>query len=455
MEPTNYSIDVATPFQSAMQGYSGGVAIRNDQLAQQQQQVALQQQQQQQQMLSQLANNPNATGNDYARVMTAIPSLAEPLAKTWTMKNDAQQQAFVSDSLKWGAAIINGQPNIAVEQMKQRAQAMEQAAGGPTQESQAMLHNAQALELHPQLGLGIMQAALAAGGDKGKQAADTLKTLGEAARAQAQAPADLAIKNAEAGIKGAEAAVAPQKVSADIANVNSQITNRAGQLALDQDKLASETGLKVLELRRKPGAIDLPASAETIINEAAGKAQLARQSAAQMSDLADQFEKADPRALGAGTGEALANLTGQQDYVTALRKEYIRLRAEGVAKILPPGPASDKDIQIAMAGFPPETANAQQLSSFMRGMAKLQTYEAQVQDARSEWVNQVGNLGKPARDIEVGGITVPAGSTFSDYAKKALKPVGAQTAAPAVGIKERLLKTYGTPVASGVNPAQD
>ena len=55
---------------------------------------------------------------------------------------------------------------------------------------------------------------------------------------------------------------------------------------------------------------------------------------------------------------------------------------------------------------------------FLRGMAKAQNYEAFLEDAKSEWVNSVGYLGKPKKDIEINGITVQAGSSFSDFAPK-------------------------------------
>src|SRR6185295_1101197 len=117
VSPIDYTQDVQTPFQSVLQGYAGGAQIRNDQ--QQQAAIAGQQAaaQQQQQLLSRLASNPRATANDYAAVMTQIPSAAENLARAWTTKNTAQQQAQASDLLQWGSAIKSGRPDIAAEML--------------------------------------------------------------------------------------------------------------------------------------------------------------------------------------------------------------------------------------------------------------------------------------------------------------------------------------------------
>lgn len=450
-QPLNYQIDVASPFQSAMAGYQSGAAIRNDQQAQVQQQQQAAAQQQSQQMLSALANNPNATASDYSRAMTAIPSVAEQLGKAWSVKNTAQQQQTLSDALQWGSAIKSGEKQIAVDMMNSRADAMERAVGAPSPDSQAIRTVAAMTLAHPEFALGQIQALVAHYPD-GDKAANALRALGDETRAEQQAPADLAKKNAEALKATADSTVAQSTVPAQIAkptlenyNISSQIANRAGQLALDQDKLSSEYSLKVAELRRKPGAIDLPDSALKIVNESAGNAVLARNSAAQLNDLASQFETADPNSFGASAWEFAKQATGQQDYVSALRKEYVRLRAGEVAKILPPGPASDTDVKNAMAGFPPDTASASQVSSFLRGTAKLQAYNAQIEDAKSEWANAVGQLGKAPRDIEIGGVSVPAGTTFSEFTKRTLKPIGAVTQRPAAatGAKARLLQIYG------------
>lgn len=211
MDPINYSVDVATPFQSALQGYQAGAAIRNDQTQQAQQQAALAQQQKQQQLLAGLASNPNATADDYASVMTQIPAIAEHLQKAWTTKNTAQQQSHASDLLQWGAAIKSGKPEIAADQMTQRAEAMERVGGGnartPTRESQALRVQAQIIKEHPEFALGQIQAMLAAN-PNGKDAAESLSKFGTEQRAQELQPSALATATAGAAKAGSDATTA-------------------------------------------------------------------------------------------------------------------------------------------------------------------------------------------------------------------------------------------------------
>lgn len=200
--PIDYSVEMQNPFQAALQGYQAGAAIRSDQQQQQQQQAALQVQQQRQQLLAGLASKPNATADDYVSVMTQLPEVAEQLQKAWTVRNAAQQQAHASDLLQWGAAIKSGQPQIAADQMVQRAEAMERTAGGgqvsvPTEESQALRANAKVLLENPQFALGKIQAMLAVN-PNGKQAADALASFGSEQRAQELQPAAVTKAGADA-----------------------------------------------------------------------------------------------------------------------------------------------------------------------------------------------------------------------------------------------------------------
>jgi hypothetical protein len=104
--------------------------------------------------------------------------------------------------------------------------------------------------------------------------------------------------------------------------------------------------------------------------------------------------------------------------MTQLRNEYTRIRNSAAIKSLPPGVATDKDIELALKGIPPETANAATISSFLRGMAKMQQYEAASESSKAEWVGSNGNLGRAKTDIDIGGIKVPKGSSFVDFSRQ-------------------------------------
>lgn len=227
MDPINYSTDVQTPFQAALQGYQAGTAIRDDQFKQQQIEAAMAQQQRQAQMLQSLISNPNASAKDYANATLAMPGLKDNFKQAFEMRNSEQQQSTLRDLGQYYAAVSSGRPDIAIDQMKKRADAME-AAGVPKQEVQALRAQAQVIEAHPEFARATMGMLLSSvpGGDKFLTAA---AAAGTEQRASEQAPADLAKKNAEAGIKGVEAANASTRTALENANASEDIESKQAQ----------------------------------------------------------------------------------------------------------------------------------------------------------------------------------------------------------------------------------
>ena len=269
MDPINYSVDVAGPLQSAMQGYQFGAGIRDDQQKQVMQQQQMQAQLQQRQMLAQLANNPNATGADYARVMTINPALAEPLTKAWGALNAEQQATHLSELSQWGAAIKNGQPQVAHDMMVSKADAMDRQSGGASEKSQALRAAAGVVQAHPQFALGTMIIPQLAAHPDGGKVAGALAVLGKEGRDAALAPAALKTADAEAAIKGAEASTAVdknvlgnQKTAADTAktyediktaSLNRSLTSLDRQIAMAD----SETKRGELTVKREQIAVEL------------------------------------------------------------------------------------------------------------------------------------------------------------------------------------------------------
>lgn len=418
MQPQNYvlggTVDPGAAFTAGLQN---GQA---QQMAIMQQQAMLAQQQQQQAVIGALVNKPNPTARDYARAIEVVPSMREALKQSWDIHNADQQQGLLQHTGQVFAALENGQAPIAAKLLRDRAELIRES---DPNESRALESWAQIADANPELARKFVGMKLAAvpGGDK---VITNLQTMGAEQRAADKAPADLRTAVATAQAKEAEAAVAPQKAQEDLrtaiwnnANIKSQIQERAARYGLDRDKLTSETQAKVMELNHKFG--QLPESAVRIVNDSAVQATASAQSAGQMFDLADRLSKAGGGYGGFATAsEWLAKATGNQDSLTGMRQEYTRIMSQGVIKMLPPGPASDKDIALAREGFPPATADAKYLASFLRGMAKLQAYDSALSNAKSEWAGAVGHLGPTKSDVEVTGIKVPAGATFVDFAKQ-------------------------------------
>ena len=143
-----------------------------------------------------------------------------------------------------------------------------------------------------------------------------------------------------------------------------------------------ETGLPSFGLLERKE--DLSTKEQGFLNEAIKGAQDADVRLNRMSDLAQRFEQAAPDMLAGriagGLGEWAKGMLGGEDELTQLKTEYKQLRNSSVIQQLPPGVASDRDIAIAMEGWPRDTADPMHIASFMRGMQKL----AAIDRARSQ-----------------------------------------------------------------------
>lgn len=420
--PINYSIDVKSPFESSIQGYQAGAAIRNDQNQQAQQQQQLQAQKQQQQILMNLAQKASAgtaTAEDYASVSTAIPSLADPIKKTWEILNPAQQQAKFSQASQMVAAINAGRPDIAAAM----ADKQEMAARNSGNKMDADIAKSQAMLIRAHPESAAMTGNLFMAAVDPAKFAETLKAQGSEQRATAQAPADLLKAEAEAKIKGVEAINATTKAGLDNADTISKINERANRLGLDKDKLTSDIQLELKKLNFNQG--QLPEDARKLVNEATTASVAADQYASKLIDTADQVDKAALSGMiGGSVNEFIKKITGNKDDISVLRGNVARImnssaikeyKASGVT-----GAFSDIDVKTALAGIDPN-AGAPAVSSYLRGVAKLQQLESATESAKAEWAASVGYLGPSKKDIEVNGIKVPAGSTYTDFAKQFIK----------------------------------
>jgi len=447
MQPMNYNIDVKQPFANALAGVEAGFGLSTAMDKAQQQQLALQQQVEMKKDLGALAQKANPTAQDFAAITTKYPSLAEHFKNTWSMLNTDQQQTRLSQASQVYSALQGGKPDIAKQLLNEQITASRNS--GREQDAKSAETMLQLIDTKPEIALnsaGLMLSSVL-GPEKFSTTFSTLAKL----------PSEVAKGTAEATKAGYEAARTPQrlaleesKTAAEIRNLDSQIGERASRLVLDRDKLQSETELKLYELNQK--GTTLEGDARKLVNDSVVGSVAADQAAGQMNDLADRLSKQSGGwGAAASASEWFKQATGSQDYMTQLRNEYARVKNGQAIKMLPPGSASDKDIQIAMKGFPPETADTATMASFMRGMAKLNQLTAVTENAKAEWVNSVGHLGKPKTDIVIDGIAVPAGSTFTDFASGYLskKVEQKQTQAQQQAIPNRSYMRWANPQGGG------
>lgn len=387
----------------------------------QQEQARMAQQQYQSDVAAYL-QNPTAEGA--ASLVTKYPQQREAILGGWKALDENRQRDELQVTNQVYSALSSDRPDIAQKVLEDRI-AARQNSGLPVAKEQGALDLVKTNPAQAKGYLGLVLAQL------DENFAKNFATLGAEGRAQDKAPTELRKARAEADKAVVDATYAEPKARADLQNTLSQVSERAGRLALDQDKLSSEVGLRLQEFNQKVG--QLPDDARKLVNDATAGAVAAEQSAGQLLGLASKLE-----ALGGGNGgfssawEWLKKSGGWQSDVSAARQEYVRLRNSQAIKSLPPGPATDKDIELAMKGFPPETADSAYLASFLRGQAKLQQLEAAAETARADWIGQVGSLTRPRKDINVDGVQVSAGTSFPDflrgYAKRKSESIGKEAA---------------------------
>lgn len=143
------------------------------------------------------------------------------------------------------------------------------------------------------------------------------------------------------------------------------------------------------EQQAKVKAGELSATVQGILDKSQTEAIDAGQRSRSLTVLADDVNKLD---IGGGlestTSESIKKLLGSQDDVSELRRRFNAIRASQSVQNLPPGPASDKDIQLALSGFPAENAGGQQITAFLRGAAKLENINAAFQTFKSDLISE-------------------------------------------------------------------
>lgn len=255
-------------------------------------------------------------------------------------------------------------------------------------------------------------------------AVETARNAPEKAAAEARlASANAAKAGVEANFAERIAQAGLNKTNWDVKNLQSQISDRSEKLNLDKQMTAATVAEKLASIQ---GSLNnIPTDTRKLINESAVQAAASKQSAGQFNDLAKRLDEA-----GGGYGvfssasDFMKKAGGFQGGMTQLRQEYTRLRNSAAIKSLPPGPATDKDIQLIFQGFPPENASSTNLSSFLRGMAKLQDIESSVSNAKTDWLaGNNGTLTRAKNTFVAGDYSVQPGETFNDFTTRVVGDV--------------------------------
>lgn len=138
---------------------------------------------------------------------------------------------------------------------------------------------------------------------------------------------------------------------------------------------------------------DLSSNMEKEMIASVNAAEQADRNAMSYMNLADEMEKANfGGGLYASWKELYKDATGTQDAVSELRRRYNGIRASQAVSSLPPGAASDKDIALALSGFPPENARGDTMASFLRGLAKMENEAKLFNEFKSDFIAENGSI---------------------------------------------------------------
>lgn len=396
--------------------------------------------------LSAFAQLPNKTADDFVAITTRYPQFSEQYKRAWDMQDQAKKDNTFKIASQVYAATKSGQPQVAKQLLQTQAEAFRNS--GLEQDAKAMDTMATLAEMNPDMLLTSVGIQLAA--TNPEQFATISKALGEESRAEelqpyevSQAGANIQKTRADTGqtlaqtgltqqqtaterqntaIKQAEAENAPEYFSLRNEQSGAQIDKirsdqRLGVLnyELNSDKLDADLEWRYEELDRKGSTLD--GAGQKQVNDAVLESTTLATIAQQQRDLANKARASGQTGGLVSAGwEGLKNALGVSTERGDMVREVTKMINSEVIKGLPPGPATDKDIELIRKGFPPATADGKTIARFLDAMSNVNMAAAANKQMQAEWQSQNGNLGNSKRDLDVLGIKVPKGMTYQKFA---------------------------------------
>lgn len=194
----------------------------------------------------------------------------------------------------------------------------------------------------------------------------------------------------------------------------------AQRLALDQQ----EFGFKMQQAQEKAQQLiseapKLSVNMEKGIETAVNNTTASSNSANSMSALAQQFRAEKPTTGLFGNAQNMfAKLTGSDTTLRDLRIRQNALVNSQVLKFLPPGPATDKDVEIVRQGAPTDMDNPETVARWLDAMANLERRNAQFNEFKAEWMSANGNPGQSRNGGQILGLDVKKGESLGSAVKR-------------------------------------
>jgi|GEM_PF-6777842 len=354
-------------------------------------------------------------------LMLRHPEKAKDIKVGYDALVDTQKRETVEMNSMVRNAMMSGADDVAVDVVQERADAIRETNPGAAAKLDAM---AKRIKANPDGEFARVVGVLAAI-DPEKQAATSL-LLNKEQSDVAAAGSDADKRASEAVIKGVEAGVAPEMAQADLgerrartARLFAQTKNEALRLALDERKLASDVALAREKIQ--VDKYDLPPASAKARDDAVLASSSAQVAAESTREIAGKFRKLGQQnvavqfletGINGQAGNYISAKLGMKDDVAALRTRFRGVVNNDVLKSLPPGAASDKDVEMVRAGFEGEFGDYNQLADSLDAMERIQRRIAVVKEAEAEWQQQNRGLGSARADVVINGRLFPQGTSF-------------------------------------------
>lgn len=201
---------------------------------------------------------------------------------------------------------------------------------------------------------------------------------------------------------------------------NMTASTAAQRLAFDQGKFAiqmQEAADRADQLKLE--APKLSVNMEKALDSAVGDAATSRSSAASMEELASRWETEKPTSGIFGSAQSTwSKMTGSDTGLRDLRIRTSQFLNSQALKYLPPGPATDRDVELAREGVPTNMDDPNLVANWLRAQARNEKRAALYNDFRAEWISAQGNPGQAKAGANISGLEVKKGESFASAAKR-------------------------------------
>jgi hypothetical protein len=209
---------------------------------------------------------------------------------------------------------------------------------------------------------------------------------------------------------------------------NMTASTAAQRLAFDQGKFYVEMQQAAEEAEQLKGqAPKLSVNMEKALDSSVGDAATSRSSAASMEELASRWETEKPTAGLFGSAQSTwSKMTGSDTGLRDLRIRTSQFLNSQALKYLPPGPATDRDVELAREGVPTNMDDPKLVASWLRAQSRNEKRNATFNDFRAEWISAQGNPGQAKSDSNISGLDVKKGESFASAAKRYMQQAEGQ-----------------------------